>query len=76
MDIYKDSSNPVLCINISVSISVIVPTGWSFVAISFSSTTLLPTYYNSLATASLLIPGVDGSIASKSAPFFMYKFEI
>ena len=64
MDIYKDSSSPVL---VSIS-SVIVPTGWSFVAISFSSTTLLPTYYNSLATASLLTPGVNGSIASKSAP--------
>ena len=65
MKIYKDSTTPVLAAVSSVKVTNFV---WNYVAISFSSTTLKPTFYKALVTDTALPPGVEFGTASTSAP--------
>ncbi len=66
MKIYKDSTTPVLAAVSSVKVTNFV---WNYVAISFSSTTLKPTFYKALVTDDALPPGEEYTgIASTFAP--------
>ncbi len=66
INIYKGSATAVLA-SVTTTNAITTAGSWYYVAVSFSSTTLKPTFYNSLSSASSLAAGVDGT-ASTSAP--------
>jgi len=65
MNIYKDN---VVAVLTAVSTVVVGVTAWSYVAISFSSTTLKATFYKAALADAALGTGTEFATASTSAP--------